>query len=144
MSLRDEIHNDPTGKGYMTYLPDSPGTVAEMLNSPTESMVKTIRSTTAQAWAAAGPYAAIVDAANDVNHPCRASCLVLRDTFASGVDIHLERADMIGMLSAWVATSLCTAAQRDDLLARATQPASRMEKLGLPPATIADVIGAIQ
>jgi hypothetical protein len=143
MSLRDEIHSDPTGKGYATFLPASPGTVAAMLNAPTETMVKTIHSTTGQAWAAAGPYAAIVDASNNVSHPCRASCLVLRDTFASGVDISLDRADMIGMLAAWVAAGICTAAQRDDLLEKATQPASRMEKLGLPPATIADVIGAI-
>lgn len=127
----------------MARLPESPGTVADMLNAPTESMVKAIRTTTAQAWAAGGPYSVIVDASNNINHPCRASCLVLRDAFASGVDIHLERPDMINMLAAWVATGVCTVAQHDDLLARATQPASRMEVLGLPPATIADVIGAI-
>jgi hypothetical protein len=143
MNLRDELTNDPSGKGYAAHLPDSPGTVADLLNAPTESMVKPIKSTTAQAWAATGPYAAIVDAAANAAHPCRASCLVLRETLSSGVDIHVERPDVQQMLAAWVATGICTAAQRDDLLLRALQPASRMEVLGLPPATIDDVIGAI-
>lgn len=143
MTLRDELANDPTGKGYAAHLPDSPGDVAALLNAQTETMVKAIRTTTAQAWAATGPYAAIVDASANASHPCRASCLVLRDSFASGVDIHMERSDVQSMFNAWVTASLITQAQHDDLVARATQPASRMEKLGLPPATVADVIGAI-
>jgi hypothetical protein len=143
MSLHDELVNDPTGKGYAAWLPDSPGTVADMLNAPTESMVKVIQSTTGQAWGATGPYAGIVDAGNNTSHPLRAACLMLRETFASGVAIHLERPDMRELLDALVTTGICTAAQRDDLLARATQPASRMEVLGLPPATVHDVIGAM-
>jgi hypothetical protein len=143
MTLRDEIHNDPLGKGYLTHLPDSPGTVVDMLNAQTEVMVKVIKSTTAQAWAATGPYAAIVDAANNSTHPCRASCLLIRDTLVSGVDIHMERADVAQMLAAWAATGVITQEQKSDLITRSTQPASRVEVLGLPPATIADVIGAI-
>jgi len=137
--LRNEVQNDPTSKGYMTFWPDSPGMIVEMLNAPTEFMVKAIKTTTAQAWAATGPYAGIVDAANDVNHPCRASCLVVRETLSSGVDIHLERVDVQQMLLAWVATGVCSEAQRQDLLNRALQPASRMEVLGLPPASEADL-----
>lgn len=143
MGLRDEIHLDPKAKGYMALLPESPGTVADMLNAQTETMVKAIRTTTGQAWAAGGPYAAIVDASNTVGHPCRASCLVLRESFSSGVDIHMERADVQSMFAGWVTGGLITTAQRDDLFAKATQPASRMEVLGLPPATILDVIGAM-
>lgn len=143
MTLHDELTTDPTSKGYAAHLPDSPGIVADMLNAQTETMVKAIRSTTAQAWAASGPYARIVDASNDTTHACRASCLVLRETLASGVDIHVERSDVQQMLSAWVSTGVCTQAEHDDLIARATQPASRMEVLGLPPATVHDVIGAM-
>ncbi|HEX5126509.1 MAG TPA: hypothetical protein VFW00_07190 [Rhodocyclaceae bacterium] len=142
-TLHSELSADPSGKGYAALLPASPGSVVDLLNAPTETMVKAIKTTTAQAWAATGPYSAIVDAASNLQHPCRASCLVLRDSFASGVDIHLERADMQNMLAGWVSASLITAAQRDDLVSRATQSASRMEKLGLPAATINDVIGAM-
>lgn len=141
-ALAAEIAADPMTKGYAALLPKSPGSVVEKLNAYTETMVKVIHSTTAQAWAATGPYSAIVDASNNVNHACRASCLVIRDTFASGVDIHLERNDMRTMLDAWVTTSVCTAAQRDDLLARATQPASRAEVIGLPPVAEADLRAA--
>lgn len=142
-TLAAELANDPKQKGYAAFLPGSPGTVAAMLNAPTEMMVKPIRSTTAQAWAATGPYATIVDASTNAAHQCRASCLVLRETLASGVDIHVDRTDVQEMLSAWVTTKVCTEAQRVDLLARSQQPASRMEVLGLPPATIDDVIGAM-
>lgn len=142
MSLRDEIQNDPQGLGYAAWLPDSPGTVADLINAPTQTMVKAISSAEAQAWAAAGPYAAVVDASNNTQHPCRASCLVVRQTFAAAVDIHLERPEIQQMLAAWVSTGICTAAQRDDLLARATQPASRAEVLSLGAVTINDIIGA--
>lgn len=141
-ALAAEIAADPAAKGYALLLPTSPGAVVDKLNAPTETMVKAIHSTTAQAWAATGPYSAIVDASNNVNHPCRASCLVIRDTFASGVQIHLERSDMRGMLDAWVTFDVCTAAQRDDLLSRATQPASRAEVLGLPVVAEADLRAA--
>jgi len=140
--LKNEITTDPKAKGYATFMASSPGTVVDMLNALTETMVKSIRSTTALAWAAAGPYSAIVDASNNIAHACRASCLVIRDTLQSGVDIHLERSDVRTMLDAWVTTNIITAAQRDDLLARATVPASRMEVLGLPMATEQDVTGA--
>jgi hypothetical protein len=140
--LAAELLNDPEGLGYAAWLPDSPGTVADLINAPTQTMIKPIRATTAQAWAATGPYAKVVDAANDAEHPCRASCLVVQQAFAAAVDIHLERADMQQMLTAWVATGICTAAQRNDLMARAMQPASRAEVLGLGAVTITDIIEA--
>lgn len=141
-ALAAELTIDPLSKGYAALLPASPGAVVDKLNAYTETMVKMIHSTTAQAWAATGPYSAIVDASNNASHLCRASCLVIRDTFASGVDIHLERNDMRTLLDAWVSTSLITATQRDDLLSRATQPASRAEVLGLPGVTEADLRAA--
>ena len=38
--LQNEINNDPTGQGYSTYLPDSPGKVVELLNTQSHYMVK--------------------------------------------------------------------------------------------------------
>jgi hypothetical protein len=142
MNLRDELQNDPQGLGYAAWLPDSPGTVADLINAPTQSMIKPITCATAQIWAAAGPYANVVDASSNPEHPCRASCLVVRQTFAAAVDIHMEHPDIQLMLAAWVASGICTETQRDDLLARATQPASRADVLGLGAVTINDIIEA--
>ncbi|MGO4379693.1 hypothetical protein AB4Z19_15565 [Pseudoduganella sp. RAF19] len=138
-TLRTELHTDPNGIGYAQWLPASPGTVADLLNAQTQSMVKALRTTTAKAWAATGPYAAIVDASNSPNHPCRASCLVIRDAFMAGDMIHVELPEMQEMFAGWVTASLITPAQHDDLMARATQAASRAEMLGLPFVTIPDV-----
>lgn len=38
--LKNEILNDPSGKGYATFLPESTGKVAELLNAKTEHMIK--------------------------------------------------------------------------------------------------------
>jgi hypothetical protein len=141
-ALAQELRNDPAGKGYAAHLPESPGTVLQMMTALTESAVQVIRSTTAQAWAATGPYAKIVDAAADPAHPVRASCLLIRETLASGVDIHMGRADVAAMVTAWVNAGVITAAQRDDLFGRATQPASRAFILGLDGLTIEDIISA--
>jgi hypothetical protein len=140
--LRNEVINDPKGRDYVAHLPDSPGLVADMLNAMSDSMVGPLRSTTAKAWAATGPYAAIVDASNNAAHPCRASCLVIRDSFSCGDPIHLESPDLQQMLAAWVAAGICTQVQVEDLYGRAMQPASRAQVLGLPAVTVYDLIDA--
>jgi hypothetical protein len=142
LALKGEILGDPLGLGYAAHLPDSPGLVVDLLNAPTQSMIKAIKSTTAQAWAATGPYSNIVDASEDKANPCRASCLMLRDTFASAVDIHMEMADVQQMFAAWVAVGICTQVQADALYARAVQPASRAEVLGFPNIDIRDLVAA--
>jgi hypothetical protein len=140
--LSDELRDDPKGIGYKAHMPQSPGIVVDLLNAPTQSMVKPIESTTAQAWAASGPYAAIVDAGANTDHPCRASCLMLRDTIISRVPISMDAADVQEMFAAWVQTGVITQAQHDDLYTRATQPASRAEVLGLGFVTMDDLINA--
>lgn len=138
-ALRTELSADPKARGYAVYKPDAPGMVLHLLNEQSDSMTKAIRSSTAQAWAAAGPYAAIVDASNNATNPCRASCLMLRDTLVSGVDIHLELPDVQSMFSAWVSAGVITQAQHDALYAKADQPASRAEVLGIFGVTEDDV-----
>ena len=143
-ALRSELQGDPKARGYAQFIPDAPGMVVQLLNEPVDTMVKAIKSTTAQAWAAAGPYASIVDAGNDLTHPCRSSCLMLRDTLVSGVHIDIPADDVQSMLAAWVATNVITQAHSDDLHARATAPASRAEVLGLGVVTENDVRTAWQ
>jgi hypothetical protein len=142
IALKGEITGDPLRLGYGAHLPDSPGLVVDMLNAQTQSMIGPLRSTTAKAWAAPGPYANIVDASNNPSHPCRASCLVVRDSFACGDMIHVEDPELQQMLGAWVATAICTQAEVDDLYRRAQQPASRAQVLGLPTIDIRDLVAA--
>jgi hypothetical protein len=142
--LRAEIDNDPEGLGYASHLPDAPGSVVDLLNGYTGTMVKAIKSSTAMMWAAGGAYSTIVDASNNVTHPARASCLVVREAFASGQEIHLELQAMRDMLTAWVSTSVITQGQKDSLLALATQPASRAEEIGLFRVDVRDVIAAME
>jgi hypothetical protein len=142
IALKSEIAGDPLGLGYAAHLPASPGLVVDLLNAATQSMLGPLRSTTAKAWAAAGPYAAIVDASTNVTHPCRASCLVIRDSFACGDPIHVEDPELQGMLNAWVTAKICTQAQVDTLYARAMQPASRAQVLGWPTIEIRDLVAA--
>ena len=142
--LRDEIDNDPIAIGYSAYLPSAPGSVVDLLNAYTQTKIKPITSSTAMAWAAAGPYSNIVDASNDLAHLARASCLVIREVFASGQVIHMELPDITGMFAAWVAAGVITQTQHDELITIATQPASRAEVLGLDRLTEADLRTALE
>jgi hypothetical protein len=141
-ALCNEVAADPTHKGYQTHLPSSPGLVVDLLNALTETKVKAITTSAAKTWAAAGPYAGIVDASNTAGHSARASCLVIRDAFASGDLIHLDDPSLQNLFAAWVTAGVITQAQHDALIAIATQPASRAEVLGLPFVTEHDLIAA--
>jgi hypothetical protein len=142
LALKGEILGDPLRLGYGAHLPDSPGLVVDLLNAQTQSMIGPLRSTTAKAWAAAGPYANIVDASLNPTHACRASCLVIRDSFSCGDPIHVEDPQLQAMLAAWRSTGICTQEQVDDLYARAQQPASRAQVLGWPTIEIGDLVAA--
>ncbi|WP_371767496.1 hypothetical protein [Massilia sp.] len=140
--LRAELTQDPEGHGYATHLPDDPARVVDLLTQMRTTMTGALRSTTAKAWAAAGPYARIVDASNDADSPCRASCLVIRDSFACGDPIHLEDPRLEAMLAGWVACGIATEAEFADLYELAQVPASRADVLGIPAPTARDIVDA--
>lgn len=140
--LTSELHGDPKTKGYAAHLPDDPQRVIELLTVQDDTMVGPLRSTTAKAWAAKGPYARIYDASLNASHLCRASCLVIRDSFSCGDMIHLEMQEMQDLLTAWVSTNVATQAEVDDLYRLATVPASRIEVLGIPTPSARDIIDA--
>jgi hypothetical protein len=140
--LKAEIATDPAVLGYATFMPGDPEHVASLLNAPRFSALKSITAATALTWAAQGPYSAIVDASNNISHPCRASCLVVRDTLSAGLTVHMEDPALQNMFGAWktVAPAIITQAQYDALIAIATQPASRAEILGLGPVTARNIV----
>jgi len=141
-ALRAELIADPEGRGYAAHLPDDPARVVHLLSEQSTTMVGPLRTTTAKAWAALGPYARIVDVGNSVDHPCRASCLVIRDSFACGDPIHLESTDLQDMLAAWVTSGIVTQAEVDALYQLATVPASRAEALGIPVPSTRQILDA--
>lgn len=142
--LRDEITLDPLAKGYAALLPGAQGVVVEMLNALTETALKPIKSQTALAWAAAGPYSAIVDAGNNPAHPCRASCLVIQSTMMTNLDIHIDQPEVLAMFTGWVSCGIITHDEFDDLINKAMKPASRAEMLGLNVVTGADLAAAME
>lgn len=139
-----ELTQDPQGRGYAAHLPADPARVVDLLTERVTTMTGPLRSTTAKAWAAAGPYARIVDASNDVNSPCRASCLVIRDSFACGDPIHIEDPDLQQMLTMWVQHDVATQKEVDALYALAQVPASRADKIRIPAPTARDIIDAMK
>ena len=143
-ALKSEIQADPLVQGYAAFMPGDPEHVAGLLNALQFTAIKSITAATALTWAAQGPYSAIVDASNNVAHPCRASCLVVRDTLTAGLDVHMENPALQQMFAAWknVAPAIITQAQYDALISTATQPASRAEKLGFGSVTARNVVDA--
>jgi hypothetical protein len=140
--LRDEVTNDPKARGYGQFLPHAPGRVVDLLNEQSDTMLGPLHSTTAQAWAATGPMAGIVDAGLKTDHPCRASCLLVQLSLSAASDIHLERADVQSMFDRWLQSGVITQEWHDDLFVRAQQPASRLRVLGLPNIDVYDLIKA--
>jgi hypothetical protein len=143
-ALRAELTNDPAGRGYSAHLPGDPARVVDLITETVATMTGPLRTTTAKAWAATGPYARIVDASNNAEHPCRASCLVIRDSFACGDPIHIEDPELQGMLAAWVQHGVATQQEVDALYALAQVPASRADKIGIPAPTARDIIDILK
>jgi hypothetical protein len=143
-ALRAELTDDPAGRGYSQHLPDDPERVVELITAPITTMTGPLRTTTAKAWAARGPYARIVDASNDTAHPCRASCLVIRDSFACGDPIHIEDPDLQQMLAMWVEHGVATQQEVNALYAQAQVPASRADKIGIPALSARDIIDVLR
>jgi hypothetical protein len=141
-ALRAELTSDPASRGYNVHLPNDPARVVELITGPVTTMTGPLRTTTAKAWAARGPYARIVDASNNAEHPCRAACLVIRDSFACGDSIHIEEPELQAMLSLWIAHDVATQEEVDALYALAQVPASRADVLGIPAPTARDIIDA--
>lgn len=139
-ALLAEVQTDPTNKGYAAYLPSQPGHVVDLLNAVgTDQLIKSLPTNIGMAWAAAGPYARIVDAANTANHPCRASCLVVMDTFKCQMPINMEYPTIQAMFTGWVTAGVITQAEKDDLVNQSKQYVSRAEFLGFGVVTEADL-----
>lgn len=138
--LSDEITNDPTGKGYMAFLPDQPGKVVDLLNDKTETMVKS-RLITARGILSGYPggpmaAAAVLDKLKAATPNISALGWAFGFlTTSEGLDIGDPATQ--GMIDALSADpmNVITIQEAANLKALASQPASRAEVLGLPYVT---------
>jgi hypothetical protein len=133
--LSDEITNDPTGKGYAAFLPDQPGHVVELLNAPTETMVKS-RLITARGILSGYPGGPMVAAV--VLDKLKAATSTISalgwafDFLKTPEGLDLGDPATQGMLDTLATAEVITTEESANLKALAIQPASRAEVLGLP------------
>lgn len=140
-ALKDELTADPLGWGYAGLLPDSPGSVADLLNAPTRSFAQTTFVTARGILADVEDGAQILDAlqaAGAVNSTVKWAMVYLQKD--SGVDVGHPRTR--AMLDQLAQTGVITQAQADELKALALQPGSRAVELGIGAVTEVEVCAA--
>jgi len=150
MSLREEILNDPLGRGYADM---TDAEIADSLNTKDRDRIVPLSSAALLAWSGGGAdddnniasrYERIETAATEhasgaVRGACKAAIrLIDRDS----TELDLSLPDRAAMVDALVAGGVLTADEKDGLYAMATQQISRAEELGLGTVYAADVTGA--
>jgi CBS domain-containing protein len=129
MSLQQELTTDPLGRGYQQFIPDCPGTLADMLNAPIYTMPKqrfvNARGVLAQHGMSGAVILDKLEAAAATNSVVK---WAMRFMAADGIDV--GHSTTRTLLDALVGTVL-TQAECDLLKDMAVQPASRAEVLGL-------------
>lgn len=135
--LSDEIDNDPEGKGYAALIADEPGRVVDLLNAPTESMVKS-RIITARGILSGYPggpaNAATVLDKLDAAAPS-IPALKWAWSFIKGEGLDIGDPATQGMLDTLAGANVITSIEANNLKSLAVQTASRAEVLGLPSIT---------
>lgn len=131
-ALKTEVTTDPLSWGYGALLESSPGVIVDMLNDSTKrTAVQAIPANLAMIWAAGGPYAHIVDNANNPASPVRASCMVVQTALVADKMIDLQNPTIRAMFDAWEAAGVISSIDHSNLLAMATQPANRVLEMGI-------------
>ena len=128
--LQNEISNDPTGQGYSTYLPDSPGKVVELLNTQSHYMVKSRMITARGITSGIGPVAgaAFLDKLENLTRSVPAVRWAMKFLQQdAGIDIGDVATQQ--MLDSLIGVGGITSTEVDGVKAVALLPASRFEIL---------------
>lgn len=148
--LNTEITTDPMGLGYATWLPDSPGTVADLMNAKTFLLPKSIMVTEIEVI---GLYPDGVTVGDQVLAKLEVyaaagqilSSVVSRALRAikqpQGLDFGTQGVQE--MLTVLGDQGVLTVDEATKLKSIANQPASRAEVLGIESVSIEQVIGEI-
>lgn len=140
--LKSELDDDSLARGYAAM---SDAEAAADLNSAYRTRLAPISSAELLAWAAAnGRFAAIEEAAEShadqgVKSIARAASVMIR---RDGTQLDLSLPDRMAMLDALAAANVLTGNDKDDLVDKASVPASRAEELGLGTVTPSDTANA--
>lgn len=128
--LRDELLNDPLGRGYANFIPDSPGALADMLNATLYTSVKEKFLTARGLLASDGEAGAIIldklDSAGQINSAVK---WAMKFVISDGIDV--GHPTTRGLLDQLVLGGVLTQQECDILKNKALQPASRAEVLGI-------------
>jgi len=148
--LKEEIYVDPLGLGYAVFLPDSPGSIADLLNAQAFVQYRTmmVREIEIIGLYTDGPVAgddvlAKLEAFATTAHPL--ARIVSRALKALGQPEGLDLgSDAVqSMLTLLSQAGAITLDEAEKLKAIANQPASRAEILGIGQVSIQQVIEAM-
>jgi hypothetical protein len=140
-ALAAEIRDDPLGLGYAALLPDSPGRVVDLINAPTQAMLKSRYVTARTILAECDDGAAILDKLQTIAQNVSAvKWMMVFLQQDSGMDAGHPRT--VANLDQLVTSGLLSAAYAGQIKAMVRQPASRAEVLGLPAPDTYDIIAA--
>ena len=139
-ALGTELSTDPLRLGYAAFLPNSPGSVVEILNAYNRSIVKTQYMTARSILAALDDGAAILDKIQGASASNSTVKWAMQFMLSDGIDVGHPRTR--ALLDQLAATGVILQAEADEVKALALQPGSRAEELGLLPATETDVMAA--
>ena len=144
MTLAAELTIDPAGKGYAALWPDSPGSIAVLLNAPgtdTRIASRMISARTIMAELGASAFSVLdklTAAAPSVSAIKWAMVFLSQDT---GLDVGSPTCQ--GMITSLIGAGVLTQTEGNLLAAMALLPCSRAEKLNLPHVTIEHIIEAM-
>jgi hypothetical protein len=148
--LKTELTTDPFNLGYAAWLPDSPGTVADMINAKNFSMSKTLMVSEIDVIGlhpdgvvAGDEVLAKLETFSQANEPLsRVVSRALKAIYQpSGLDV--GSTSVQNMLTTLAAENVLTIDEAAKLKSIADQPASRGELLGIGPVSIQQIIEAI-
>ena len=152
MSLRDELTNDPLGRGYAGMTDEQ---AAASLNTANRDQKVVLDAADLNAWAAGGGRWRKLEAAKDGDAPVGISDAVRSVAIAAwrmldrdNASLDLNDAEHEGLIDALVAGNVLTSDDKAALVARATKSISRAQELRdggarMPvPVRVGDVITA--
>ena len=143
MTLRDELLNDPLGRGYAALRSNAPGLLADMLNAPVYSMHKerfiSARGVLAAHGAAGATILDKLEAASTSVSMIKWALAFMKTD--SGIDV--GHANTRSMLDQLASAGVLTTAEATMIKDMALQPASRADILGLPYVREADIRAAL-
>ena len=144
-TLLEELTQDPLGRSYAQWIPDSPGLLVELLNTPDRSIVKERFITARTVLAELDNGATILDkleSATGYSAVKWAMKFMQSDSPNAGIDIGADKTRQT-IIALWHG-GLFTQEECTQILGLAMQQGSRAEELGLGRVEESDIRDALK